>query len=99
MATMLIVEEEPYVQTLYAEGLEGEGYEITTLNNFEDACRLLEDSSFDLVIVNLGPAHPRNAVYLEKFLDFSCDLMILAHVDKQAPGTDLQARNSTAALT
>jgi CheY-like chemotaxis protein len=98
MATILIVEEEPYVQTLYAEGLEGEGYETTTVDNFEEACRLLEHSSFDLVIINLGIADPRNSVYLEKFLDFECDLIILAHVDKQAPGADLQTRNSTAAL-
>jgi CheY-like chemotaxis protein len=94
MVKILIVEPEPNLQMLYADDLHEEKYEAVTVNSYDEACRLLEHTSFDLVIVNLGLSDPANSVYMEKFLDLDCDLMILAYAGGAVASDELQTRRA-----
>lgn len=50
---ILLIEDEINQITLYTETLKKEGYEVESASNGEDGLKLLEEKSFDLVIVDI----------------------------------------------
>jgi two-component system nitrogen regulation response regulator GlnG len=52
-ASILLVEDEPIVLRVLADALEDSGFSVTTSDNCQDAVRLLEAGTFDLLITDL----------------------------------------------
>lgn len=53
MARLLVVDDEGDIRHLYAAELEDEGYEVATAGNSTDALKLLDQQSFDLVVLDI----------------------------------------------
>ncbi len=53
MARILVVDDEDDLRLLYADELEDEGYEVHTAGTGVDARKLLEQTDFDLVILDI----------------------------------------------
>ncbi|MDX2214303.1 MAG: response regulator [Oculatellaceae cyanobacterium bins.114] len=54
MNRILIAEDEPRLAAFIAKGLKQNGYETTVVQDGEQALRLLEQPSFDLLLLDLG---------------------------------------------
>ncbi|MCM8758467.1 MAG: response regulator [Candidatus Omnitrophica bacterium] len=50
---ILLIEDEANQRILYTETLEKHGYEVESVSNGEDGLKLLEEKTFDLVIVDI----------------------------------------------
>ncbi len=53
MARLLVVDDEGDIRHLYAAELEDEGYDVATAGNSADALTLLEQQTFDLVVLDI----------------------------------------------
>jgi DNA-binding response OmpR family regulator len=78
--------------------LEEEGHSLVTVHNCKDACVLLAHSPADFVIINLALTNADALQYVEKILDFDCDLMILGHADKSARDDNFRSLDVAKAL-
>lgn len=53
MASILIVDDQPYLQELFAQELVDEGYSVVSVADIESAKRSLKDGNPDLVLLDL----------------------------------------------
>jgi DNA-binding response OmpR family regulator len=53
MAKIMVVENEQYLRRLYREELEYEGHEVVAVGFGKEALRLLDENTFDLVLLDL----------------------------------------------
>jgi DNA-binding NtrC family response regulator len=53
MAKLLVVDDEANIRLLYAQELSDEGYEVVTAASALEAVEKLEESSFDLVVLDI----------------------------------------------
>jgi len=53
MASILIVDDQPYIQELFSQELMGEGYKIFSTGDAESAKAYLENSKPDMVLLDL----------------------------------------------
>lgn len=54
MAKLLVVEDDPNQCLLYAEELRGEGHEVMTARDGREALTLVEQTRFDLVVMDVS---------------------------------------------
>ena len=53
MAKILIVDDEPHILDLVSAILESEGFKVEKADNGKDALKLLDESKFDLVVLDM----------------------------------------------
>jgi len=53
MARLLVVDDEANIRLLYAQELSEEGYEVVTAGSAREAIEKLEESAFDLVVLDI----------------------------------------------
>lgn len=54
MSQILIVEDEPRIAAFLAKGLQKHGHEISIATNGEEALQMVQQDSFDLLLLDLG---------------------------------------------
>ncbi|GBD93535.1 sporulation initiation phosphotransferase F [bacterium BMS3Abin05] len=68
MIRILIVEDEESLRLLYQEELEQEGYEVTVVESGEEAIKILEEDSIDLVVLDIRLTGMNGLEALEEML-------------------------------
>lgn len=53
MAKLLVIDDEANIRLLYAQELSDEGYEVVTAGSAHEAVQKLEESRFDLVVLDI----------------------------------------------
>jgi len=54
MAVLLIADDSEDIRLLYADEFEGDGYEVITASNGEEAVNMVRENNPDLVILDIG---------------------------------------------
>ncbi len=84
MTTILLIDDQPYLQELFAEELMDEGYSVVSASDADSAKRSFQDAKPDLVLLDL---------YLDGFDGW--DLLVdLKHKDPKLPVIILTAYDS-----
>lgn len=65
---VLVVDDEPQVRELLARIVRGEGYEVETTDGGHSACRMLEESHFDILFADLQLPGEEDGVKILKFI-------------------------------
>jgi len=68
MSRLLVVDDEANIRILYAEELADEGYEVVTASNTAEAVEKLQQTSFDLVILDIKLKNENGIELLQKIV-------------------------------
>jgi len=77
MATILVVDDEKNIRTLYRKELEKEGYTVLTAEDAEKAMEVLEKEKIDVVILDVRMPGMHGIDALEKMIVKKRDLSVL----------------------
>ena len=77
MATILVVDDEKNICTLYKQELEKEGYSVFTALNAEEAMEILDREKIDVVVLDLRMPGTHGIDALEKMMVKQRDLSVL----------------------
>ncbi len=68
MSKILIVDDEPNIRILYSEELADEGYDVVTAANTAEALETLQNSHFDLAILDIKLKNESGIELLQKLV-------------------------------
>ena len=68
MSRILVVDDEPNICILYTEELTEEGYEVVTASNTAEAVEKLQQSDFDLVVLDIKLKNESGIDLLQKIV-------------------------------
>ena len=77
MATILVVDDEKNIRTLYKSEFENEGYSVHTVADAERAMEILESEKIDIVILDIRLPEMQGIEALEKMIVKKRDLSVL----------------------
>lgn len=75
---ILLVDDDQFVRTLLLEQLSSAGFKVTPENNVDDAIKILEKESFDLLITDIVMPHKDGAALMKYVKENAANLPILA---------------------
>jgi DNA-binding NtrC family response regulator len=68
MSRLLVVDDEANIRLLYAEELKDEGYDVVTASNITEAMEKLEESTFDLAVLDIKLKNESGIELLQKLV-------------------------------
>lgn len=77
MVTILIVDDDKNIRTLYATELADEGYNVLTAENADEAMKILDEKKVDLVILDMKMPGTHGIDALEQMMVHKRDLAVL----------------------
>jgi DNA-binding NtrC family response regulator len=77
MSKLLVVDDEANIRLLYAEELRDEGYEVVTAAGITEATERLQDSAFDLAVLDIKLKNESGIELLQKLVKERHDMPVI----------------------
>lgn len=77
MSRLLVVDDEANIRILYSEELADEGYEVVTAANTQEAIEKLQQTAFDLVVLDIKLKNENGIELLQKIVRERHDMPVI----------------------
>lgn len=88
MTNILVIDDEQHIRKLYSEYLTREGYQIDTATGYDEALQLLQQKSYDLILLDVELGETSGLDVLKKLKEIYPDTPIILNTAYSVYKTD-----------